>query len=113
MASSSPKVGDFDRRVTIQARSESRSASGAVLATWVDVATVWAAIEQLRGRELIAAQAEGSEISGKIRMHYRSGVTSKHRIVYGSRIFDIVAAVDPSDRHEVLELYVREGINEG
>ena len=107
------KAGDLDKRVTIQAPTETRDAGGAVVVTWVDVATVWAAIEPLRGRELIAAQAEASEVSGKIRLRYLSGITSKHRVVYGARIFDVVAPVNPKERGEALELYVREGPNEG
>ena len=107
------KAGELDQLVIIQSPTETRDAGGAVVVTWDDLVTAWAAIEPLRGRELIAAQAEASEISGKIRMRYVDGVTSKCRVVHGGKIYDILAAVNPKTRGEALELYVREGPNEG
>lgn len=106
-------AGTLSRRITLQSPTESRDSAGAVLTSWTDEATVSAALLPLTGREMVAAQAQNSEVTGKIRIRYRSGMTTGWRAKYGSRIYDILAIVDGSERHEFLELMVREGPNEG
>lgn len=100
--------GDFRRKIIIQEPSESKDAEGIVTVTWVDLATVWAAVEPLRGRELFSAQAVTAEPITKIRIRYRSGVRPSMRVVYGTRIFDIQSVVDTGDRHRELQLMCRE-----
>ncbi|MDI5829608.1 phage head closure protein, partial [Salmonella enterica subsp. enterica serovar Kentucky] len=41
----------------------SRTPSGGVIQEWYDVATVWAEVKGISGRELIAAGAEMSEVT--------------------------------------------------
>lgn len=112
------RAGQLRHRVTIQSLvggSPSRDSGGATEESWADLATVYAAVEPLRGRELIAAQQVVSEVSGTIRIRYRDDltITSKMRCVFESRNFEILAAVDPQERHRELVLYVREGPNDG
>ena len=108
--------GQLRNRVTIQqlaTGSPDVFPSGEPDAAWTDVKTVWAAIEPLRGRELLAAQQIASEVSGTITIRYRAGVTAGMRVKFGTRLYDILAPVDPMERHEKLILYVREGPNDG
>jgi SPP1 family predicted phage head-tail adaptor len=111
------RLGPLRHMVTIQqlvAGSPQQNAGGEMDETWTDVATVNASIEPLRGRELIAAQATNSEVTGTIRMRYRSGVTPKMRCVFEStRYYDILAVVDTMERHREMLLSVREGPNNG
>lgn len=112
------RAGSLRHRVTIQtldAESPSQDAGGAPNDTWSDVKTVWAAVEPLRGRELLAAQQVASEVTGTIRMRYEAGqgVTAKHRCKFGTRYYDILAVVNPTERNKELLLYVREGPNNG
>lgn len=80
---------------------------------WTDIATVAAAIEPLRGRELIAAQAAQSEATGQIRIRYRSGVTTKFRVKFGTRFYDILGVVNNRELNWELLLLVKEDINNG
>lgn len=112
------QVGRLRHRVTIQrlvAGSPQQDAGGAPDETWTDYATVWAEVAPLRGRELFAAQQVASEVSGTIRIRYRSdlSITSRMRCVFGARNYDILAVVDPMERHIEQILYVRELINSG
>lgn len=111
-------AGDLNKRVSIQrlsANSPDRDQGGATDASWSTLATVYAKVAPLRGRELIAAQQVASEVTGTIQIRYRAdlSITSADRVLYGSRAYDILAVVDPLEEHTELLLYVREGPNDG
>lgn len=75
---------------------------------WEDVATVWAAIDPLSGREFYAAEQSQSEVSHKVRCRYRAGITTAMRIKYGERIFSILSVIDWEERHESLLIMCKE-----
>lgn len=74
------EAGRLRHRVTIQRRLESRDTYGGEAETWSDVATVWAEISPLIGREYIEARQETGELPVKIRMRYRSGIQADMRL---------------------------------
>ena len=67
---------------------------------------VWASIEALTGREKYEAQAIEPKATFRIRMWLWPGLTSKHRIVYDGRIFELVSPpIDVDERgveHELM-----------
>ncbi|MFZ5816298.1 MAG: phage head closure protein [Bacillota bacterium] len=101
-------AGKLRHRVTLQDNQAPRDSYGAEADNWVDVATVWASVEPLRGREFFAAQQVNSEVSARVRIRYRAGVNSAMRVRFGDRIFDIISVIDPEERHQELQLMVRE-----
>lgn len=105
--------GNYRHKITIQERLTGQDSYGAPMESWTDLATAWASIEPLSGRELYAAQELNSEINVRIKMRYRPGVLSSMRILYGTRIFDILAVVDIEERHRVLELLCKEMMPSG
>jgi SPP1 family predicted phage head-tail adaptor len=109
-------IGTLNKRVTIQAPASSASdgAGGTVAAApWVDLATVWASISPLIGRELLAAQAVQAETSHRVTIRFRSGVSAKCRILLGTRVFRVVAPPrDTDERHRELVLDCAEVIGE-
>jgi len=105
-------TGRLDKRVTIQARSESDDGGGGVTITWANVATVWASVAPGTGREFTAAQQTMPDLSHVVTVRYRTGLTAKHRFVYISRgttrTFAIHAINDPLERHEHLVCFCEE-----
>jgi SPP1 family predicted phage head-tail adaptor len=76
-------VGQLRHRVTIQRLDEStRDAAGQVVPAWVDVATVFAAVVPVSGRELFASQQVQANVTHKVTMRHREGVTPKQRVVW-------------------------------
>ena len=57
------RAGQLNRRITLQRPSSAQDSFGAVQSTWIDVATVWADIQPLSGRELENARRMASEVS--------------------------------------------------
>jgi len=85
-------AGRLTERVTIQARKAGRDGTGARTAeSWVDITTdpTWAEVLPLAGREGWTARQVDAEITHRVVMRYRSGVTSKHRIKWGSVYLNI------------------------
>jgi SPP1 family predicted phage head-tail adaptor len=59
--------------------------NGETTSSWVEVATVWAAIEPISGREFIQSQAKQSQITARIMIRFREGVTAAMRLVHVRR----------------------------
>lgn len=57
---------------------------------WSEFATVRAAIEPLKGNERMTAMMIQSEATHNIRMRYLPGMTSKMRVKFGTRVFEIL-----------------------
>lgn len=74
---------------------------------------IWAAVEPLQGRELFAAQEHHAEVTTRIRIRYRDGVTAKMRVVFEGAYYDIKAVIDPERRHRELHLLCTTGVNQG
>ena len=66
------RAGQLNRRITLQRPSNAQDNFGAVQSTWIDVATVWADIQPLSGRELENARRMASEISHQITLRYQT-----------------------------------------
>lgn len=102
------QAGKLRHQVTIQQATETRNTLGEAIRTWSTVATVWASVEPLRGREFFDAEQVQSEISQRVRMRYRSGIKPTMRLLYGSRILQIQAVIDVDERHREIHLMCRE-----
>lgn len=101
-------IGAMRHRITIQQLVESSNTFGEVEKTWQDVATLWASIEPLRGREYFDSQQINAEVTTRIRIRYRPGIKPKMRAVYGERIFDIQSVIDVEERHKEIHLMCKE-----
>ncbi len=104
------RSGRLRHRVTIQSRSATMDAAGGQPDTWTDVATVWAGVEPLSGREYLAASANNAEVTHKVTMRHRDGVTAAQRLAFGIRRFDILAVMDRDERGVELTLMCRERV---
>lgn len=76
--------------------------------SWETVATVWAAIDPVSGREFYAAEQAQSAVTHKIRLRYHPGVSAAWRVALGRRVFRIQSVIDWEERHESLLLMAQE-----
>lgn len=100
-------AGRLNRRITIQSKTVTRDAYGGESISWTDVATVWAAVLPIRGREYVAIREAGAELTTRFVIRYRQGVTPAMRVVHGSANYDIEQVIDTDDGHRFLELMAR------
>lgn len=106
------RIGDLDTRVTIQQKIVTTDPEGLVTETWNDIATVWANLRGLRGREFFQAAAVNAENTVMVTIRYRPGITTGMRLKYTAldgieHVLDIYH-VNPVGRRRWLELACRE-----
>ena len=104
------RAGRLRFAVTIQVTTDSTNSLGEPVESWATMTggSVQADIEPISGREFQAVQMIAAETTHKVTIRYLSGVTPKHRVLYGSRVFDILAVRDVEERGRVMELLCRE-----
>lgn len=112
------RSGELNRRIRLQQRNAAQDSFGEKVLTWTDLATVWAAIEPLSGRELELAQKVSSEVTHRISIRYQPQFTDTRtvaslRALYKSRIFNIQAAMNVDEANVLIHLLAAEGLNEG
>lgn len=107
------KIGKLRHRVTLQECIAARDSFGAEVSTWVDVATVWASVSPISGKEYFASHQINAEVTTKITMRYRPGITPKMRVVFTNRYFDILSVLSFEERGIELVLMCKERVPGG
>lgn len=108
------RAGLLRHRVTIQAPTPTDEPKfGGQTQAWVDVATVWAEIDPLSGRELFAAQAVQSESTVKITIRYRADLTTAMRLVAGGTVYDIHHVPPVRGKSNELTMLCSTGLTQG
>ena len=113
---SSLRAGQLNRRITLQRQSNVQDSYGGPVRTWLNVATVWADIQPLTGRELESAQRMASEVSHQIVVRYQAifadtRQVAGYRALYRSRIFNIHAALNEDESNVLVTLLASEGLD--
>ncbi|RXZ42707.1 phage head closure protein [Crenobacter cavernae] len=98
------RAGSLDQRVTLQAKTAIRSDWGEEIESWVDLATVWANVRFLNGKEFITAGQEAPQVSASIRIRARP-VSSAMRAIHKGVVYDIKAVL-PGPKGEYIDLAV-------
>lgn len=99
-------------RVTIQRRSAAVDALGQPVASWIDVATVWAAVETISGREAHVAVQMSAQISYRVIVRSSVDIRATDRITWGARVLTVEAVLPHQDRQQHVVL-VSEGLRDG
>jgi SPP1 family predicted phage head-tail adaptor len=109
------RAGKLRHHVAIQRADYSQDpVSGEVISSWVDVGKVWAGIEPLSAREFIAAAAGQSEVTARVVIRYRPGITSAMRILHRGKIYNIQGVLADMDSGlDYLTLPCSEGVSDG
>jgi SPP1 family predicted phage head-tail adaptor len=102
------RAGQLRHQITIKAPTHTSDGMGGVTTTWGTVATCWAAVEPLRGREWVESNLENAELTGKVVMRYKSGILPTYQVYFGSRTFEILSVIDVDERRKEIQLMVRE-----
>ncbi|MFK7695401.1 phage head closure protein [Paenibacillus sp. HJGM_3] len=102
------EAGRLRHRITLEQFTTSPDGAGGVTEAWVAFETVWAAVEPLRGREMVEHQQIQSGVTHRVRRRYRSGINSKMRIKFGGRIFRIDSVINPDERNREMQLMCEE-----
>lgn len=105
------RAGLIRQRITIESATEAANATGELIPTWSALATRWASVEPLQGRERFAAQQVQPETDHRIRLRYDTALTGlkpKMRVKFETRVFDVLAVLNLEERNREFELLCRE-----
>lgn len=103
------RAGALDQRIDIQQVTETRDSYGGVTDTWSNyAASVPAAVKTKSGNENFLAQHVVTESTHIVDLRYRSGVTTKMRVKWGTRYLDIIFIDDSLRRKGKLMLVCKE-----
>jgi len=101
------KAGQLDQRVTLQKPSTERDDYGQQINAWTTLGEAWAAVEPLQGREFLAAGAEQSEVTARIRMRWRSNIAANMRVLHGTDTYNIQTCIHVKSGRDELHLMVK------
>jgi SPP1 family predicted phage head-tail adaptor len=102
------RAGELRHRLILQQPTQTRDNFGEMTTTWTDVARVWGAVEPASGRRYFEALQANAEVSGVVRIRYRSDIDPTWRISHNSRTLEIVAIRNLQERNRELLIYYKE-----
>lgn len=105
------RAGRYRHRVTIKEKVVSRDTYGEEDITWTPVATVWADLQPIRGREYLEMDASQADVSHRVYLRWREGIVPTMRLYFGERVLHIESVIRPREIREALELICRELVN--
>lgn len=105
------RAGQLNRRITLQAPVTGQDEYGQPLTGWTDVATVWASITDMTGREYIAAAAVQASVQTRITIRYRAGIVAAMRVLHGADVYNVEAVLERDS--QVLNLMCLRGVTNG
>lgn len=103
------RAGRLRHRITLERPPTAADELGEPDGAWVEVATVWAAVDPLTARELLAGGQVEHACTHRVRMRWLSGVTSAMRVVHAGRTLAVRGVRDIEERQVEIELLCEEG----
>jgi SPP1 family predicted phage head-tail adaptor len=104
------RAGTLRHLVTLQTPASASDGDGGFTDTWTTLATVWASIVPATARDLerVVAGTVQSSATHLVTIRYLAGVTTKTRVVFGSRLFSVTGMQNPEERNISLVLVCQE-----
>jgi SPP1 family predicted phage head-tail adaptor len=96
------QAGRLRHRVAIERSVSTRDDFGGVVESWQNLATVWAEIHPLSGREFLAAQSTQSGVTTRITLRELPGITAAMRVNHDGTLYNIRAVLpDPTLKRHI------------
>lgn len=89
---------DLRHRLKLEEAERVSDGGGGFTETWVEVATLSAALRPRGGSEGVDSGRLAGRVTHEVTLRYRAGVTPAMRFRMGSRVFHILAASDQDER---------------
>jgi SPP1 family predicted phage head-tail adaptor len=107
------RAGKLRHRLTLQYKTETRTATGDVSWTWTTDSTVWGAIEPIIGsREYLAASQTQNEIMVMIMIRYHATVAPDWRVLNDGKSYSIQGIQNEYERDRMMVLMCSQGVME-
>ena len=101
-------IGKLRHRITLLRQVNEVNDYGASTQIWKRVATVWADVRPLSGREYFSAQQVQSEVTTQIWLRHIEGIKPTMKVKFGKREFEIISVLNTQERDVSLQLMCKE-----
>lgn len=110
-----PCACDLNRRITIEALTQTQDSQGGMVDSWATAFTVWAKVMNLSGNERKLTNQGGkvAEARTEFTVRYNAGITAKHRVSYNGKLYNITHVNDYNENHRFMILTCDTGMNDG
>lgn len=105
-------IGKLRHRITLLRQVNEVNDYGASTQTWKRVATVWANVRPLSGREYFSAQQVQSEVTTQIWLRHIEGIKPTMKVKFGKREFEILSVLNIQERDVSLQLMCKESVGD-
>ncbi|QHB18274.1 phage head closure protein [Mannheimia pernigra] len=105
------EIGKLRHCITLQQQINTQNDYGAFVTTWQNIATVWAEIKPISGRELNSANQTHAETTVQIWLRYLPNLDHTMRVKFSDRLFEIVAIQNWRELNRSLLLHCKELTN--
>lgn len=105
-------IGKLRHRITLLRQVNEVNDYGASTQTWKKVATVWADVRPLSGREYFSAQQVQSEVTTQIWLRHIEGIKPTMKVKFGKREFEILSVLNIQERDVSLQLMCKESVGD-
>lgn len=104
-------IGAMRERVSIQVETQTPDGGGGYTLGWTTLATVWARVRPISGREALQAQQLESAVQYRVTIRTFPGLAAaRHRLLWGSRPLNILAIRNPDEHGVYMEIDAAEGV---
>lgn len=104
------RAGALRHRVTFQRATVTPNDFGEPVQTWADLATVWARVEPLAGKERFAAMQTQADVDYRITVRYQTSLAAlapADRATWSGKTFDIKSVIETESRGRELQVFAR------
>ena len=105
------KAGALRHRLTFQKKTEARNSFNEMVVSYSDFVTVWGSVTPNAGRKFYESLQATSEVSGEIRIRYRSDILPTMRITNGDSTYEIVSIANVQGRSTELLIIYKEKLD--
>jgi SPP1 family predicted phage head-tail adaptor len=108
------RIGELDQMVQVQARLAGQDDLGQASGAWSTVATMWARVRPVGGREAFADGQMQATATVEFLVRHRSWITAEHRLVWRGEPYEIVQPPQDEKGHgEWLPIICTKGLRDG
>lgn len=101
-------AGKYRQPITFQKQVTTINEYGERVQTFSNFVTVKASIMPISGKLLISAEAIKSEITHQVHCRYVPNITHDMRILFGTRMFYVVAVINFQEANKELQMMCKE-----
>ena len=105
------RAGTLRHKIIIQRKTETKGAAGAIVNTWNNIKITRASINPITGKEWFINESIVNEVDQYLMLR-KTDLTPADRIIYKSRIFNIVRVLNVAERGNKFIVLAKERIGE-